>query len=77
MGELIDDLIARLREEYGAGDTKDLVCKMDQKIQQARSDVYEAYQTWPKDLKAKLSFYDLSRMNGWSPRNRRGSEDQS
>lgn len=31
-------------------------------------DVFAAYETWPDDLKAKLSAHDLRRMNGWAPR---------
>ncbi|MEG0181990.1 MAG: hypothetical protein RR704_00840 [Stenotrophomonas sp.] len=72
MSELIDDLIFRLRDEYGASDTKDLVCKLYERIQamhsEAASDVFDAYKTWPADLKAKLSVNDLRRMNGWAPR---------
>jgi len=35
-------------------------------------DVFVAYETWPDDLKAKLSVHDLRRMNGWSPRTSAG-----
>lgn len=31
-------------------------------------DIYEAYKTWPQDIRAKLSLHDLRRMNGWVPR---------
>lgn len=34
----------------------------------AKEDVFEAYKTWPADLKAKLSVNDLRRTNGWTPR---------
>lgn len=67
MAKLVDDLIARLLHEYDACDTKDLICKMDDRIHKADNDVYAAYQRWPSDIKAKLSFHDLRRMNGWVP----------
>jgi len=35
--------------------------------------IYEAYQTWPEDLKARLSLQDLRRMSGWKPKSK---EDQ-
>lgn len=38
------------------------------KQQVGEVDVFEAYKTWPDDLKAKLSVHDLRRMNGWAPR---------
>lgn len=31
------------------------------------SDVFEAYKTWPEDLRARLSVNDLRRMTGWKP----------
>ena len=31
-------------------------------------DIYEAYKTWPADIRAKLSLHDLRRMGGWAPR---------
>lgn len=31
------------------------------------SDVFEAYKSWPEDLRARLSVNDLRRMSGWSP----------
>lgn len=82
MNELIDSLISRLCKEYGASDTKALVCKLYERIQaipsaereialikrKAREDVFAAYETWPADIKAKLSLHDLRRMNGWAPR---------
>ena len=71
MSELIDDLISRLCDEYGASDTKELVCKLHERVQampsETASDVFDAYKTWPADLKAKLSANDLRRMNGWAP----------
>ena len=33
----------------------------------AKPDIYEAYKTWPADIRAKLSLHDLRRMNGWTP----------
>lgn len=33
MSELIDDLIARLREEYGACDSKHLILKMQERME--------------------------------------------
>lgn len=82
MNELIDSLISRLCKEYGASDTKALVCKLYERIQaipsaerqsalikrKALEDVFAAYETWPADIKAKLSLHDLRRMNGWAPR---------
>lgn len=29
--------------------------------------IYEAFKTWPDDIRRKLSFHDLRRMNGWTP----------
>lgn len=37
------------------------------------SNIYEAYQTWPEDLRARLSLQDLRRMSGWKPKSK---EDQ-
>lgn len=37
------------------------------------SDVFEAYKTWPEDLRARLSVNDLRRMSGWKPKSK---EDQ-
>ncbi|HDS1216236.1 TPA: hypothetical protein QEF70_002710 [Stenotrophomonas maltophilia] len=34
--------------------------------------VFAVYETWPDDLKAKLSLHDLRRMNGWAPRTKAG-----
>lgn len=31
-------------------------------------DVWEAYKSWPEDVRAKLSCHDLRRMSGWTPR---------
>lgn len=31
------------------------------------ADVFEAYKTWPEDLRARLSVNDLRRMTGWKP----------
>lgn len=31
-------------------------------------DVYEAYKTWPEDIRKKLSLHDLRRMSGWAPK---------
>jgi hypothetical protein len=31
-----------------------------------------AYQTWPADIRKKLSAHDLRRMNGWAPRTKAG-----
>lgn len=28
-------------------------------------DIYEAYKTWPDDIRKKLSLHDLRRMSGW------------
>lgn len=33
--------------------------------QAAQVDVYEAYKTWPDDIREKLSLHDLRRMGGW------------
>ncbi len=33
-----------------------------------QADIYEAYKTWPDDIRAKLSVHDLRRMSGWAPR---------
>lgn len=30
-------------------------------------DIYDAYKTWPADVRAKLSLHDLRRMTGWQP----------
>lgn len=35
--------------------------------QQNLVDIYEAYETWPADIKKKLSCHDLRRMSGWAP----------
>lgn len=35
--------------------------------QRATNDVFEAYKTWPEDLRARLSVNDLRRMTGWKP----------
>lgn len=32
------------------------------------ADIYMAYETWPEDIRKKLSFHDLRRMDGWSPK---------
>jgi len=32
------------------------------------SDIYEAYKSWPADIRKKLSLQDLRRMSGWAPR---------
>lgn len=37
------------------------------------SDVFEAYKTWPEDLRARPSVNDLRRMSGWKPQSK---EDQ-
>jgi len=31
-------------------------------------DIYDAYKTWPEDIRKKLSFHDLRRMGGWTPK---------
>jgi len=31
-------------------------------------DIFSAYETWPEDIRAKLSLHDLRRMGGWAPR---------
>lgn len=35
---------------------------------EAEGDVFEAYKTWPDDIRKKLSAYDLRRMGGWAPK---------
>lgn len=30
--------------------------------------IYEAFKTWPEDIRRKLSVHDLRRMNGWTPK---------
>lgn len=31
----------------------------------AKPEIYEAYKSWPKDIRKKLSLHDLRRMTGW------------
>lgn len=35
--------------------------------QQDEGDIYSAYETWPVDIRKKLSMHDLRRMSGWRP----------
>ena len=32
------------------------------------NDVWEAFKSWPDDIRRKLSCHDLRRMNGWAPK---------
>ena len=38
-----------------------------QPAQAAQTDIFEAYKTWPADIREKLSLHDLRRMSGWGP----------
>jgi len=35
------------------------------RLAQPQTNVYKAYNSWPKDIRDKLSLHDLRRMNGW------------
>lgn len=52
-----------------SGDWFDLV----RKGPEPTTDIFEAYKTWPEDLRARLSANDLRRMSGWKPQSK---EDQ-
>ena len=42
--------------------------ELEPEAEREEGDVYEAYKTWPDDIRAKLSVHDLRRMSGWAPR---------
>lgn len=46
----------------------DVLKKVTIDVRSAMPSIYDAYMTWPEDIRRKLSMHDLRRMDGWAPR---------
>lgn len=60
--DLVDELCKRSNSAVAERDA----------LQRLAVDVFDAYKAWPADIREKLSFHDLRRMDGW----KKGSETE-